>query len=352
LNDAGDSLIFLVSQPRSGSTLLQNMLRGHPRIHTVPEPWLMLHLLYGQRPDGIAAEYDAGTAQRALLNYLSATGGGRQLHVASIRAAALRLYEGALEHSGKDLFLDKTPRYYLVAEELREVFPMARLIFLVRNPLAVFSSMLESLAGDWTALRRLDRMHDLVTAPRNIARAASTLGGRISVVRYEDLVHDAGRTLSRMLKDVAIEGTPDLTKYSALESVLGDTKSVTRHRSPVDDYVDQWKHNISSSESGALASSYLDELGEELVEQLGYSYRELADQLRTSSGGRKAETRWRMLLTSDDELRWWHRMKLSFVHSAHQRGIWKTILRATYIAILGHAPLSRDARDHIDQRPV
>jgi hypothetical protein len=312
----------------------------------------MLHLLYGQRPDGLAAEYDASTAHRALLNYLSATGGGRKLYVESIRAAALSLYEAALEQSGKDLFLDKTPRYYLVVEDLQEMFPKARFIFLVRNPLAVLASILHQLGGDWTALRRLDRMHDLVTAPRNIVRAATTSGRRISVVRYENLVLDADRTVSHMFEQLGIEEVPGLATYSALESVLGDTKSVTRHTTPVGEYVDRWKKDLSSTKERDLASCYLDELGEELLDRLGYSYRELADQLGIARGGKRGGNHWRMLLTPDDELPWWQRMRLSFTRSVHQRGTWRTILRGAYMVLVGHAPRRHDARDHIDRRPV
>jgi len=337
LDGAGDNLIFLICQPRSGSTLLQYMLGGHPRIHTLPEPWFMLHLLYGQRPGGLTAEYDAGIAQKALVSYLSETGGGRKLYIESVRAAALNLYQAALGQSGRDLFLDKTPRYYLVAEELREVFPKARFIFLVRNPLAVLASILQTLGGDWTALRRPSRMHDLVTAPRSIVRATSTVGGRTSVVRYEDLVHRADETLSMMLEQIGVQEVPGLTTYTAMESELGDTKSVTKHGTPVGDYVDRWRQELRSSEKRDIASSYLDELGPDLLEQLGYPYRELREQLGIDRRGREAGIRWRMLLAPDDEIRWWQRMRLSFVHSRHQRGSWRTLLRIAYMVVFGHA---------------
>ena len=40
----GHDLIFVISQPRSGSTLLQRLLSGHSWIQTSAETWLMLHL--------------------------------------------------------------------------------------------------------------------------------------------------------------------------------------------------------------------------------------------------------------------------------------------------------------------
>lgn len=42
----GKNLIFIVSQPRSGSTLLQRILSAHSQICTTSEPWLALPLLW------------------------------------------------------------------------------------------------------------------------------------------------------------------------------------------------------------------------------------------------------------------------------------------------------------------
>jgi len=52
----GENMIFLISQPRAGSTLSQRMLGSHPDIYTVSEPWLMLHPLYPLRSEGHQAE--------------------------------------------------------------------------------------------------------------------------------------------------------------------------------------------------------------------------------------------------------------------------------------------------------
>ena len=52
-NRFGDQdLIFLISQQRAGSTLLQRILGGHPEVHTTAETWLMLHPIYALREQG------------------------------------------------------------------------------------------------------------------------------------------------------------------------------------------------------------------------------------------------------------------------------------------------------------
>ena len=38
-----EDLIFVISQPRLGSTFLQRLLAGHPEVQTSAETWLMLH---------------------------------------------------------------------------------------------------------------------------------------------------------------------------------------------------------------------------------------------------------------------------------------------------------------------
>lgn len=66
----GNNLIFLISQPRAGSTLLKRILGGHPEIHTTAEPWIMLHPLYALKSNGLFAEFDSNLAGQGLEDFL------------------------------------------------------------------------------------------------------------------------------------------------------------------------------------------------------------------------------------------------------------------------------------------
>jgi hypothetical protein len=328
------------------------MLVGHPRIHTAPEPWLMLHQIYAIRGLGIATEYDAGTASRALNSFLDGMGARTQPFLESVRLSSGYLYDLALQRSKADIFLDKTPRYYHVIDELREVFPRARMILLFRNPAAVLSSILHThAAGDWTRLRRLDRMHDLVTAPRNMVRAIDRLGEwRTAVVRYEDLIANPDHALSALCERMEIEAVPGLKNYVASDAPLGDA-TTAGHSAPTDVYLDRWKRDLGSPAKRDVARSYLRALGPEIIERLGYDYRDLLAALSIHGRG-DDETRWRMLSAPDESLAWWSRVWLSLAHSRNQRGVIKTILRIGYMSVFGHAWAGRDGSDHIDRRPV
>ncbi|MCK5361164.1 MAG: sulfotransferase, partial [Gammaproteobacteria bacterium] len=108
----GSNLIFILSLPRSGSTLLQHLLGGNPDVLTLPEPWIMLHPLYALKRGGISTEYEAWQARHALDGFLKNSESGEDIYIDAIRSMASVLYSGALQHSGKTLFIDKTPRYY------------------------------------------------------------------------------------------------------------------------------------------------------------------------------------------------------------------------------------------------
>lgn len=93
----GDGLVFVISQPRSGSTLLQSILGSHSDIHTVPEPWMMLHFVYALREEGLEAEYDARLARMAMVDFLEAIG-GRGTYIDMVRKASSELYRLSLIH--------------------------------------------------------------------------------------------------------------------------------------------------------------------------------------------------------------------------------------------------------------
>ena len=119
----GQNLVFIISQPKAGSTLLQRILAGHPDIQTSAETWLMLHPVYGLRKRGIQTNYNASWAATGVTEFLDNYADGRETYVNGIRSFAETIYGRVLEKHGKKIFLDKTPRYTMIIDELYELFP-------------------------------------------------------------------------------------------------------------------------------------------------------------------------------------------------------------------------------------
>src|SRR2546423_13498663 len=72
-------LVFLISQPRAGSTHLQHLIASHPEVHAPLAPdgpprgetWLLLHPVYALRARGWEAEYAAQQARNGLGGFLA-----------------------------------------------------------------------------------------------------------------------------------------------------------------------------------------------------------------------------------------------------------------------------------------
>ena len=342
MSKLGEQLIFLISQPRSGSTLLQHILGSHSDIHTLPEPWLMLHLVYGSRSGGIEAEYNAQYSYLALKDFLKRTPDGEAAYDEAVRSMANHMYNAALASSGKRYFLDKTPRYYFIIPELYRIFPAAKFIFLLRNPLAVLSSILEvNLEGNWMGLFERDRKHDILSAPHLIVNGIKQLGDNATVVHYETLVSKPEETIKHLCKKIRISYEPDMLDYGDKVWFNGttfvDPKSIYKHQQPVKDYLGSWISRFNSPQKSQLAMSYLESLGEDTIKDMGYSFSDTMKSLAPSIGNKKSRRLFLKLLSkSPQDLHWSTRFMLHFRSSLESRGFSGTLGRCVRFIVKGH----------------
>jgi len=265
-------LIFLVSQPRAGSTLLQRLLGGHSAIHTTAEPWLMLHPVYALRAEGHSAEYNALLAHTALQDFLAAQPDGQARLEEAIRRYALHLYAGACATTGASHFLDKTPRYYHILPELARIFPQARFLLLARNPLAVLASQLETnVRGHWPLLARY--RHDLLTAPRRLLEGRAALGERALWVQYETLVEKPRATLEAVCAHLGLPFEEAMLAYgehAPPSGRMGDPHTIHRHARPIREPLEKWRRIARQPQTRHFAEAYLQALGADTLRALGY----------------------------------------------------------------------------------
>mgnify|MGYP001314088210 CR=1 FL=1 len=108
--------IFILSLPRSGSTLTQWIIGAHDQVMTVSEPFLALPLVYTTRDTGVIAEYNHASLHRGVRDVIDTLPGGRKAYLEEMANAIRRIYT-RLTPDGKRYFLDKTPRYGLIVDE-------------------------------------------------------------------------------------------------------------------------------------------------------------------------------------------------------------------------------------------
>ena len=220
ITSEGENLIFLMSVPRAGSTLLSAILGGHKEIFAPPEPWLLLALKNLREPH----MFDPAGG------HLISIGVGELLddeaHLESCRSYALTAYNRLLEKHGKSILLDKTPRYYQIVSFIDRLFPKAKKVWLVRDPIDVAASYLNTwdvnLGDDLLhnafdgSLKKIFAMYDFVLGHKLLA--AHFLSGDSPdrcFIRYEDLVEDAGPKIDGLCDFLGIERDKSLIDFSA-----------------------------------------------------------------------------------------------------------------------------------------
>lgn len=279
--------IFLLSQPRSGSTLLQRLLGSHPNIATAPEPWILLPLLSMRNPAIGSARYHWRVSTLAVGQFVEGIPDGETVFNAAIRNFVETLYA---EHSGGErYFVDKTPRYGMVVEELIEAFPEAHYLVLWRNPLAVAASLVETFGhGYWCLFRR----HiDLVEIPQKLARATEKLQpGQVCEVHYESLLTEPEHQLARIyewlgLTDEHAVNLADDLDASIADSIVGDRWGRARYPSLSTEPLTKWTATFAGSPlRRAWGRRYIKRLGSDLLRRMGYEPSELIESLRHCRG--------------------------------------------------------------------
>jgi len=269
-----DQLIFMISLPRSGSTLLQKILGGHSDIYTRSEPWLMLHPLYAFKTEGIQTRYNAELAVAGVQNFLQELPAEDENYYSSrIRDCYLSLYAPYLNASGKERFLDKTPRYYEIFDELQKTFPRAKFIILYRNPLAVFASILETwVKGNYEKLKNYQG--DLYTGVEFLQRDF-TAYANTHVVRYEELLLNPEDETEALFDFLQLPNQPDCIDYGRQQGerwMYGDPETVYEKNRPDSQHIDAWHKQLLIPEHRKLLLDYLQSLGRIGFEQLGYSF--------------------------------------------------------------------------------
>jgi predicted Zn-dependent protease len=225
--------IFIVGLPRSGSTLLEQILASHSKVEGTMEladiPRLV-NQLNGCEQSGQPASYPAVLAEleRQRLRQL----GDKYL-------ANTQVYR-----AGKPFFVDKMPNNFRHIGLIHLILPNASIIDARREPMACcFSNFKQLFASgqEFTySLGDIGRYYRCYVALMDHWNAV--LPGKILRVQHEELLQDLDRQVRRILDFVGLEfETACLEFYKTQRSVR--TASSEQVRRPIyREGTDQWRH--------------------------------------------------------------------------------------------------------------
>lgn len=271
--------LFLLSLPRSGSTLVQRILAGHDQIATTPEPWILLPQIYALRERGIYAEYGQTPAARAIREFSERLPGGPMDYQTELRGFVSRLYDRA-SSGGETYFLDKTPRYHHIVDDLFDLFPDGKFVFLWRNPLSIAASISETWGhGRWNVEKYRADLYDGVA---HLVAASASHQDRSIAVRFEELLDPSSGIWERLFGYLQLEFDPGLlSSFSAvqLRARMGDPTGSQAYRSLSTEPIDKWRSSISNPVRKRWCKVYLRWIGERRLGTMGYDLRDLLQEL-------------------------------------------------------------------------
>ncbi len=205
LRDAGNPdrhPVFVIGLPRSGTTLLEQMLASHPRIVGVGEQSLATASL-GR---ALAA---SGNRMGALTAQVVREAAAWHLHALENRVLRTARRDDA------DRIVDKLPDNYLLAGWLRIAFPDAAIIHCLRDPRDVALSCWLTQFADLPWSYRLDHIAHRIEQHRRLMRHwRDTIGDRLTEIRYEGLVADPETELRRALAALQLDWHPDVLAFA------------------------------------------------------------------------------------------------------------------------------------------
>jgi tetratricopeptide (TPR) repeat protein len=186
--------VFLLGFPRSGTTLLEVVLDGHPRVASLDEHELLTEAVqrFMSNPQDLSALTKAGEEEL------------RQLRTAYWD----RVRAGEVEISGK-VFVDKYPMNTLKLPLIARLFPNAKILFACRDPrevvLACFRRRFKMNAAMYELLTvpGAAALYDRVMGFGELMRPA--FGANWHVVRYESLVADFARQTRAICEFLGLE---------------------------------------------------------------------------------------------------------------------------------------------------
>jgi tetratricopeptide (TPR) repeat protein len=222
---ASEAPIFILGLPRSGSTLVEQILASHSQVEgtmELPDVGLIANGFAGRYPEGLA-ELDAAGAAALGDGFIRTTQVHRKL--------------------GRPFFIDKMPNNFQHIGLIQLMLPNAKIIDARRHPLGTcFSAFKQHFAQGQAFSYDLT---DLGLYYRDyfelMAHFDQVLPGRIQRVIYEDLVENTEQEIRRLLDHCGLAFEPACLTFYENDRAVRTVSSEQVRRPIFREGLEQWR---------------------------------------------------------------------------------------------------------------
>jgi len=323
IDSQSDAPIFIVGCPRSGTTLLRNLLRSHPHL-TFPSESHFIPTFYRGYGDPRDAREARRLAARMLkLRWVRSLGLRLEAEsfadCRSFREVLCRLYEAWARAENKPRWGDKTPLYVTEIPLLLKLFPGARIIHIYRDGRDVAQSWIQTgflVQNMYTAAR-------LWKSYVNSGRRAGAALPRDTYleVRYERLLQEPRETMQQVCEFVG-EAFDDAVLRPSVHGDNPHLNPFVRRHSPPAEIVSanygKWKTRMPARDRVTFES-----VAGDLLETLDY---ETEGRIRRIFAAER-------LAWGLHQHFWWSAARLRMLH---RKAFFSTFLRMTWASVRSH----------------
>jgi tetratricopeptide (TPR) repeat protein len=194
--------IFIVGMPRSGTSLLEQILSNHPQVFGAGEVSTLHSSLFNLFSSNVEVSSFIGTFKKIKTLYLK--------HLSML--------------TEKEFITDKLPLNFMWIGFILHMFPAARILHIIRDPIATSFSIYKTLFSDGSLnfSYNEDDIIEFYKLYEDIMQFWSTyLPNNFVTIRYEDLVKSPGVIMERIFNYI------DLPYDNSVLNIQNNIRSVT-----------------------------------------------------------------------------------------------------------------------------
>ena len=229
----GESPIFVVGLPRTGTTLLERILGSHSQVHSAGELAAMFEAI-----GGVIAR-TRPPVDLEIEEYAALIGRMDGPALAEEYLARVRPWRG-----DRPRFSDKQLTNFFYCASILRAFPQARILHLTRHPLAACYAIYKTrFTRGFAFAYDLGELADFYVGYREMmAHWHRILPGRILDVAYEDIVRAQEATTRMVLDYCGLPFEAACLDFNTAQGAVTTASSVQVRQPVYDSSLEQWRH--------------------------------------------------------------------------------------------------------------
>lgn len=264
---------FILGRERSGTTMLRIALNGHSKIYIPPESTFILNLLNKHKNKLNTSKL---ISDLKLDPYLKAWVINYDELLVDLNSITTPTYQAfcwtILGHMNKKAKLlgDKNPTYALFGKKIIELYPDAKIIWLIRDYRSQVNSMLKvnfekkdvaSLTVRWAVYNQ--HIHQLeLDIPNQVLR-----------IRYEDLVESSEASYTKICSFLGLKYEDTMLSWNKKNEEFHSAHHQSLSEKPTTKHIAEWKKELSIKQvriCQTIAGVYGEQLGYQKIDVASY----------------------------------------------------------------------------------